>query len=32
MRIPEKRFAVASCQNVGNMPTEKLAREIADLY
>ena len=32
MRIPEKRFAVAILSNVGNMPTEKLAREIADLY
>ncbi len=32
MRVPEKRFAVAILSNVGSMETERLAREIADLY
>jgi len=32
MRIPAKRFGVAILANVGDLQTERLAREITDLY
>jgi hypothetical protein len=32
LRVPGKRFGIAILSNLGSLPTERLAREITDLY